>query len=130
MMKAIVLAVLVSVCGLLATALPQSGDKASQEIPAAVQAVFKSRCVACHTGSKPPRGLSLIPGRSASILGAPSAEVPSLRIVDTDDPSASYLLKKVRREAGISGKPMPPSKALSVDELRIIEDWILGLKKS
>ncbi|MBP1659390.1 MAG: hypothetical protein H6P95_582 [Candidatus Aminicenantes bacterium] len=130
MKKAIALATLVSICGILGTALPQSGDKASQGVPAAVQAVFKSRCTSCHTGSKPPRGLSLIPDRSAFILGAPSAEVPSLRIVDTDDPSASYLLKKVRREPGISGKPMPPSKALPVDELRIIEDWIMGLKKS
>lgn len=109
-------------------ALALSGSQRGQEIPANVLAVFKKNCVRCHTGPKPPKGLSLIPAKAAAVIDAPSAEVPSLKLVDMEAPEASYLLKKVRRESGISGKPMPPGKALAADELQVLEAWIAGLK--
>jgi len=104
------------------------GAPKGRDIPADVQAVFKKHCVRCHTGPKPPKGLSLIPGKAAAIIDAPSAEVPGASIIDTKTPEASYLLKKVRRGPGITGKPMPPGKALTTDELQVLEAWIAGLK--
>ena len=109
-------------------ALSVIGAPKDRDIPANVLAVFKKNCVRCHTGPKPPKGLSLVPGKIAAVIDAPSAVVPDLRIVDPNAPEASYLLKKVRRETGIAGKPMPPGKALSADELQVLEAWIAGLK--
>lgn len=109
-------------------ALAAGGASKAGDIPADVQTVFKKHCVRCHTGPMPPKGLSLVPSKAAAIIDAPSAEVPGVSIVDTKTPEASYLLKKVRRENSITGKPMPPGKALPADELKIIEAWIAGLK--
>ena len=109
-------------------ALSLAGSQRGRDIPADVLAVFKKNCVRCHTGPKPPKGLSLIPGRIAAVIDAPSAEDPSLRIVDSEAPGTSYLLKKVRREKDIAGKPMPPGRALSPEDLQVLEAWIAGLK--
>jgi mono/diheme cytochrome c family protein len=128
MKRTVILAVMVFGALISGLALAQS-DQAASGIPAEVQAVFKSYCVHCHTGSAPPKGLSLIPSKSAALLDAPSAENPELRIVDTKNPEASYMLKKIRRGDGIKGKPMPPPKALPAEKLQVLETWILGLKK-
>ena len=128
MKKAISLAVLISAGLIMGTALAQSGGKAPTDVPDDVQAVFKNHCVRCHTGSKPPKGLSLIPSKVAAIIDAPSAGVPDLLLVNTKDPGSSYLLKKVRGGEGITGKPMPPGKALPAEDLKVLEAWIAGLK--
>ena len=128
MKKAISLAVLISAGAIMGTALAPSGEKAPAGVPDDVQAVFKNYCVRCHTGSKPPKGLSLIPSKVAAIIDAPSAGVPDLLLVNTKDPGSSYLLKKVRGGEGITGKPMPPGKALPAEDLKVLEAWIAGLK--
>jgi len=110
---------------LLAAAL---GATAAAGVPDTVKALFGQRCAGCHKGKFPPKGLNLEPANAAAILDAPSREVPDLKIVDTKSPEASYLLKKVRRESGIAGKPMPPGKALAAEELQTVEAWLNGLK--
>lgn len=127
MRKTVILTVMVFYALISGLALSQS-KQAGSGIPAEVQAVFKSYCVGCHTGSAPPKGLSLIPSKSGAVLDAPSAENPELKIVDTKNPEASYMLKKIRRGDGIKGKPMPPHKALPAEKLQVLETWILGLK--
>ena len=117
--------VLMGLAGIAAALAAGPEDRA---IPAEVQKVFKQHCVRCHTGPKPPKGLSLIPARIASAIDATSAEVPALKIIDRSAPESSYLLKKVRREEGIAGKPMPPGKALTAEEIQVLETWISGLK--
>jgi hypothetical protein len=112
----------------LGTALSQSGGQKGKEIPADVMTVIKKHCVRCHTGAQPPKGLRLIPAKIASAIDAPSAEVPSLKIIDTEAPEASYLLKKVRNEAGIAGKSMPPGNPLKAEDIQILATWIAGLK--
>jgi len=104
------------------------GVWAAAEVPDNVKAIFGQRCAGCHKGKFPPKGLNLEPAKAAAILDAPSREVPELKIVDTKAPEASYLLKKVRRESGISGRPMPPGKALAADQLQVLEAWLNGLK--
>jgi hypothetical protein len=101
---------------------------AAGEIPDGVKGLLQKRCTGCHKGKHPPKGLNLEPANVAAILDAPSREVPSLKIIDTKSPGSSYLLKKVRRESDIKGKPMPPGKALTAEQLQIIETWVAGLR--
>jgi hypothetical protein len=106
------------------------GASAKEDLPGQVVSLFQKRCAVCHRGKTPPRGLSWEPANIAAAIGRPSREVPELKIIDTASPEASYILKKIRREDGIKGRPMPPSKALGADELKVLETWVLGLKKS
>jgi mono/diheme cytochrome c family protein len=125
--RTILIIALLGVVG-VATALSHIGSQGRQDIPANVLTVFQKHCVRCHTGSKPPRGLSLIPGKIAAAIDAPSAEFPALKIIDSQTPEASYLLKKIRRQSDITGRPMPPGKALTSEEVGTLVSWIAGLK--
>jgi hypothetical protein len=133
MTRAALLAVIgLTAAGLASTAVCSGGGGGALEpsIPAEVQDVFQSFCVRCHGGSAPPRGLSLMAGKSAAILDRPSFEDPARKIVDTGDPGASYMLSKIRRAEGFAGKPMPPDKPLPAEKLQVLETWILGLRDS
>jgi mono/diheme cytochrome c family protein len=128
MKRTIVLALLLAAGLALGLAVaPQGGKPAG--VPPDVLKVVKNHCVRCHTGSKPPRGLSLNADRVGSLVGAPSAEAPTLLLVNPDDPEASYLLRKVRGAEGIGGKRMPLGGHLSPEELKVLEGWVAGLKK-
>ncbi len=116
------LSALVTIC-LLALA---SGAWAALEIPDGVTGLLQKRCTGCHKGKHPSKGLNLEPDNLAAILDAPSKEVPTLKIIDTKSPGASYLLKKVRRQSDIAGSGMPPRKALTAAELQVIEAWLVG----
>lgn len=106
------------------------GVWAAADVPDGVKTLLKKRCAGCHKGAFAPKGLKLDPANIAAVVDASSSEVPGLKIVDTKAPEASYLLKKVRRESGIAGKPMPPGKALAAEEIQVIETWVAGLKQS
>ena len=99
---------------------------AAGEIPDNVKELLQKRCTGCHKGKHPRKGLNLEPASIAAILDAPSKEVPTLKIIDTKSPGSSYLLKKVRRQKDIAGSGMPPRKALTAEELQVIETWLLG----
>jgi hypothetical protein len=104
------------------------GAWAAMEIPDGVKELLQKRCAGCHKGNHPPKGLNLEPAKVAAILDASSIEVPTLKIIDTQSPGSSYLLKKVRRQKDIAGSGMPPRKALTAEELQIIETWVAGLR--
>jgi mono/diheme cytochrome c family protein len=106
------------------------GVRASADIPKDVAALFQKRCAVCHKGKFPPKGLNFEPVDIAAAIDRPSREVPALKIIDSKDPEASYLLKKIHRLPEIVGKPMPPPKPLTAEELRVIETWIVGLKST
>ena len=114
-------------------ALPESDGHAQRGPRTAVsydqiQSIFDDRCVRCHSGHTPPRGLDLSPGHSREIIGRASSGLPEMALVEPGDPSRSYLfLKLIDRhlEAGgsgrrcpIGGPPLPPP---AVDR---IESWI------
>ena len=103
---------------------------AQGKIPGDVVALFQKRCVTCHKGKFAPQGRSWEPAKIATAINASSKEAPDLKIIDTASPESSYVLKKVRGESGIKGSRMPPPRALSAEEIKILESWILGLKKS
>jgi hypothetical protein len=105
------------------------GAWSADKVPGDVVALFHKRCAVCHKGKTPPQGLSWEPTHIAEAIDRPSREAPELKIIDSASPEASYILKKVRRESDIKGKPMPPLKALGDKELQLLEAWILGLKR-
>jgi len=96
-----------------------------------VQILVKNCTTAgCHAGAYPSMNLSLeaarIPG---GLVGKPSMVVPERLIVDPAAPEKSYLLAKIKGEAGISGKQMPLGlPALSPADLKAIEDLVLSLR--
>jgi mono/diheme cytochrome c family protein len=113
-----------------AVVLPLAAESYSEDIPAAVKTLFAKNCAGCHQGKNPPRGLSWEPERILAAVDRASQETPSLKIIDTADPGASYLLKKVLREKGIAGRPMPPGRPLTKEETATLTSWLESLKKS
>jgi hypothetical protein len=85
----------------------------------------------CHQGNYPPKGLNLEKDKFLdSVLNVPSQEVPSLNLVDTENPEESYLLMKIKGNPRIKGTTMPAySPPLPSDDIRIIQDWIESLKE-
>ena len=102
---------------------------AQSRVPAGVVSVFAKNCLDCHKGRFPAQGLSWEAKRIETSFDAPSREIPALKIIDTAAPESSYVLKKVKGESGIQGSRMPPGKALDPAAIKVLEDWILSLKK-
>lgn len=123
---------------MIGAALPGTGDETdtvkttseSVELEAEVIKIFGKSCAAstCHGGEHPKMQLSLeadsIP---ANLVGVPSRQNDELMLIDTKDPSQSYLLIKMTGGEGMKGKKMPVMKApLTEDELATVTAWIGG----
>jgi hypothetical protein len=66
-----------------------------------------------------------------SLVNIPSQEMPSLKLVDTENPEKSYLLMKIRGDKTIIGTRMPAgSSPLKNSEIKTIKDWISRLSKN
>jgi mono/diheme cytochrome c family protein len=114
----------------LALAMSQAQGQSAKDVPANVQELIKKHCAGCHWGKSPSKGLNLEPQKIQTAIDAPSKEVPASKIIDTADPEASYLLKKVQGASDIKGGRMPRfGKRLPAVEIDILKAWILGLKK-
>jgi hypothetical protein len=89
--------------------------------------IFTPRCAfaGCHGGANAAAGMSLAADRiGAQLIGATSPTSGQKR-VDPGNPEGSYLLKKLRGDAGISGAQMPLGDApLSAEQLEMIRAWI------
>jgi hypothetical protein len=111
--------------------LAQAPAPTISPLPSQVRSLLRQRCTDCHAGENPPRGLNLEPGRIRAAIDAESKERPPLKIIDSANPEASYILKKIRGDADIVGSRMPLSqKALTPAEVEILKAWINGLKKN
>jgi hypothetical protein len=97
---------------------------------AQVQAqVFTPSCAkaGCHVAGVAAGGMVLEAGRSyGEIVGRPSQENPALARVAPGEPERSYLLKKVRGDADITGSRMPQDGPpfLSREQVEGIAGWI------
>jgi hypothetical protein len=72
--------------------------------------IFSPSCAksGCHTSAAASGGLVLEAGQAyANIVGRPAQEDPQLDYVRPGNPEGSYLLKKLRGDADISGSRMP-----------------------
>jgi Ca2+-binding RTX toxin-like protein len=90
-----------------------------------IQPIFTNRCVQCHSGSNPPRGLRLDSTNSyANLVNVASNEVPSLKRVEPGDDTNSYLVHKIEGTAAV-GVRMPASgDPLTAAQIRSIRLWI------
>lgn len=100
------------------------------ELEIRVTEIFGKSCATstCHGGEHPKMQLSLeaeeIP---ANMIGVPSKQNGELMLIDTKDPSLSYLLLKVTGGEGMKGKKMPVMLApLTDDELASVMTWVRG----
>ena len=76
----------------------------------------------CHGGSA--GDLILTEGEAYGALVDVNASVEGEIQVIPGDPDNSYVVKKVESAAGIDGDPMPPSAALSSEQVALLRDWI------
>lgn len=96
---------------------------------AEVQAeVFTPSCTfsSCHGSSASAAGLDLTDGAAlAALVDVASADAPGETLVIPGDADGSYLVKKLRGEAGIVGDAMPPGGTpLDADKIALVVDWI------
>jgi mono/diheme cytochrome c family protein len=101
---------------------------AATDIPANVAQTFDKQCAGCHSGMFAPKGLKLSPSKIAAAIDAPSKEVPTLKLIDTANPEAGYILKKIEGAEGIAGVKMPKGRDLAPADLEVLKAWLLGLK--
>jgi hypothetical protein len=100
----------------------------------AVKAILVQNCAVpgCHrqSTSAAAANLRLETGRfPASVLDVPSGEITNRLLVDTKAPEKSYLLAKIKGEAGIAGGRMPLNRTpLSEKQIQEVETWIESLK--
>lgn len=91
--------------------------------------IFTPSCAkaGCHVTATAAGGLVLEAGRAyANIVGRPAPEQPQLDLVRPGNPEASYLLHKIRGDAGITGSRMPQDGPpfLSSQQIAGLAAWI------
>ncbi len=113
------------------TYLGQSVGTAEGRLQKQVAAILKRNCSVsdCHRGTYPRMNLNLEEDKFLKALfNIPSQEIPSLKLVDKENPEQSYLLMKIKGDKAIVGRRMPlDSPPLRENEIKIIEDWISSL---
>jgi hypothetical protein len=106
----------------------QSVDAQEGRLQEEVKTILKQNCsvLDCHRGTYPRKNLNLEEDKFLkSLLNIPSQEIPSLKLVDKENPEQSYLLMKIKGDKAIVGRRMPlDSSPLRDGEIKIIEDWI------
>jgi len=100
----------------------------AKDIPSEVAKAFDKQCAGCHSGLFAPKGLKLSPSKIASAIDAPSKEMPKLKLIDTANPEAGYILKKMEGAEGITGVRMPKGRTMPAADFELIKGWLLGLK--
>jgi len=89
--------------------------------------VFTPSCalIGCHDTIGQQQSLVLTAGRAyADTVDVNSTEMPQLRRVQPNDPTNSYLYRKITG-AGITGERMPLQlPPLPDDKIRLVRDWI------
>ena len=110
-----------------------SDTSLSETLQENVARIFKKNCstAGCHKGAYPSMDLNLEKSKFLkSLVNISSQEMPSLKLVDTENPEKSYLLMKTKGDKTITGKRMPAgSSPLKDSEIKTIEDWISSLSE-
>lgn len=91
--------------------------------------VFTPTCAraGCHTSAAASGGLVLEAGRSyGEIVNRPAVGNASLDRIEPGNPDRSYLIKKLRGAADITGARMPPDSSLTQEQMDGIVGWVLA----
>jgi hypothetical protein len=103
-----------------------------------IQPIYDRSCAVagCHSSVAPAQGLDLSAGRSyAATVDKRSTQILTLQMVEPGNVDDSYLVQKIRGDAGIAGVLMPQgcpgnplqgALCLTPDEIDAIETWILA----
>ncbi|MCP4202620.1 MAG: hypothetical protein GY769_11880 [bacterium] len=90
--------------------------------------IFTPTCdsFGCHNADSASAGLVLAEGMSfGELVNEPSSQMPQFDRVEPGDPEASYIVKKLRGDADISGERMPEGGPFLTDaELARLISWI------
>ncbi len=89
--------------------------------------VFAVSCAlsGCHSGASPAAGLDLSPAAAyGSVVGVPAVQRSGMKRVEPGDPERSYLVKKMRGDADISGGRMPLGGPYVEAQVRLVSDWV------
>lgn len=110
-----------------ASARADSGGAPGPPAAAVTAIIFQSACRRCHGSARPAIGLSLRRENfAAAMIDVPSREKPEFKLVDTENPEQSYLLKKLRGDEDTIGERMPlGADPLPEHAIVTIEAWIL-----
>lgn len=105
---------------------------ASNPLPPGVAAILKARCEKCHSEPDASGKLDLTPGAAyASLVGRPSLQIPSRKIVEPGDPDRSYFMDKLlgrHKDVGGKGAAMPKKGGpLEASQIDVIRAWIKSL---
>ena len=109
-------------------------ESGNDELDIRVRAIFGKSCATsiCHGGEQPKMHLSLEADKMpANMIGVPSRQNGELMLIDTKDPSRSYLLLKMTGGEGMKGKKMPIMMApLTKDDLASVMTWVRGFAEA
>lgn len=89
--------------------------------------IFSARCTTCHSGAGAAAGLDLSAGSAhAALVNVASTDKAGAVRVIPGDPDGSYLVQKLRGDAGIVGLRMPRNGPpfLSDDQINLVRQWI------
>ena len=88
--------------------------------------IFSQRCTGCHAGSAPAAGMNLSASTAfAALVNVASSERSGAVRVIPGNADGSYLVQKLRGDAGIVGQRMPAGGPfLSDDQINLIRQWI------
>jgi hypothetical protein len=129
--KSVLIVMVSTILGLNSFIFGRGSENSSAHVPANIKTIIKQNCSVsgCHSGKYPAAGHNFEPDKfAATVVDAPSQEMPELKIVDAATPEKSYLLAKIKGEPGIVGQRMPAHRdPLSEEQIRQIEDWIKSL---
>jgi hypothetical protein len=93
-----------------------------------IQPIYDTSCAlaGCHLGAAPAFGLDLATGDSYdATVGVKSLERPKLLLVESGNPDASYLVRKIEGGPDIAGALMPSNAPpLTADAISAIRQWI------
>jgi hypothetical protein len=103
----------------------------TSETPDSVQAIFTARCAkaGCHVTGTAAFDEVLEAGKSyAATVNVPSGERPAFMRIRPFVPDSSYLVKKIRGDAGIAGSRMPLDGPpfLSPADSSTVVNWVLN----
>ncbi len=79
----------------------------------------------CHSGAAPASNLDLSATAAyANVVRVPAVQRAGLNRVEPGDAERSYLVKKMRGDADISGGRMPPGGPYVEAQVRLVSDWV------
>lgn len=111
----------------LSIAPPDTTTSTTPTLTQLSREIFTPNCTfsGCHSGAGAAAGMSLAADRIAGQIIDKVSPTSGIKRVDPGNPEGSYLLKKLRGDAGISGDQMPLGDIpLKAAQLELIRAWI------